>query len=123
MKLWIFSGYTESFKIEPSKVQDFGNFELSPMHNDECPSCLCNRVKKVESLEELRDVYNHFLLYYGTDIVNMRNAEKTKKNEEEREKNGEEGADEEKEHQETIKQASRKSGYTICVKNKLGMYD
>ena len=79
-------------------------------------------MKKVESLEELRDVYNHFLLYYGTDIVNMRNAEKTKKNEEEREKNGEEGADEEKEHQETIKQASRKSGYTICVKNKLGIY-
>ena len=51
----------------------------------------------------------------------MRNAEKTKKNEEEREKEGEGGTEEEKEHQDTIKQASRKSGYTICVKNKLGI--
>lgn len=78
-----------------------------------------DRVRKVESLEELRDVYNHFLLYYGSDIVKMRNAEKAKKNEEEREKEGEGGTEEEKEHQDTIKQASRKSGYTICVKNKL----
>ena len=31
LKLLIFSGHTESFKIGVSKVQDFGNFELSPM--------------------------------------------------------------------------------------------
>ena len=31
VKLWIFNGHTASFKIEISKVQDFGNFELSPM--------------------------------------------------------------------------------------------
>ena len=31
LKLWICSGHTASFKIEISKVQDFGNFELSPM--------------------------------------------------------------------------------------------
>ena len=31
LKLWIFSGYTASFTIEISKVQDFGNSELSPM--------------------------------------------------------------------------------------------
>ena len=31
MKLLIFSGHTASFKIEVSEVQDFGNFELSPM--------------------------------------------------------------------------------------------
>ena len=30
-KLWIFSGHIASFKIGISKVQDFGNFELSPM--------------------------------------------------------------------------------------------
>ena len=80
------------------------------------------RVRKVESLEELRDVYNHFLLYYGSDIIKMRNAEKVKENEEQREKDGEEGgnAEADKAHQETIKQASRNSGYTICVKNKLG---
>ena len=31
LKLWIFSGHTASFRIEILKVQDFGNFELSPM--------------------------------------------------------------------------------------------
>ena len=31
LKLGIFSGHTASFKIGVSKVQDFGNFELSPM--------------------------------------------------------------------------------------------
>ena len=31
LKLWIFSGHTASLKIEILKVQDFGNFELSPM--------------------------------------------------------------------------------------------
>ena len=33
LKLWIFSGHTVGFKIEFSKVQDFENFELSPMQN------------------------------------------------------------------------------------------
>ena len=33
LKLWIFSGHTVSFKIEISKVQDFGNIELSPIQN------------------------------------------------------------------------------------------
>ena len=33
LKLWIFSGHTLSFKIGASKVQDFGNFKLSPMLN------------------------------------------------------------------------------------------
>ena len=31
LKLLIFSGHTACFKIGVSKVQDFGNFELSPM--------------------------------------------------------------------------------------------
>ena len=31
LKLWIFSGHTESFKTEFLKVQDFENLELSPM--------------------------------------------------------------------------------------------
>ena len=32
LKLWIFSGHTASFKIGVSKVQDFRNYEFSPMH-------------------------------------------------------------------------------------------
>ena len=31
LKLSIFSGHTANFMIGVSKVQDFGNFELSPM--------------------------------------------------------------------------------------------
>ena len=31
MKLWILSGHSASYEIEISKVQEFGNFELSPM--------------------------------------------------------------------------------------------
>ena len=33
LKLWIFSGHTASFKIEISKVQDFGNLNFHP--------CIC----------------------------------------------------------------------------------
>ena len=37
-KLWIFSGHIASFKITVLIVQDFGNFELSPML---LLKCLC----------------------------------------------------------------------------------
>lgn len=37
------------------------------------------RLKDVQSIEELSDVYNHFLLYYGRDIPRMQNANKTTK--------------------------------------------
>lgn len=39
---------------------------------------LC-RLKDVQTLEELGDVYNHFLLYYGRDIPKMQNAVKANK--------------------------------------------
>lgn len=37
------------------------------------------RLKDVQTLEELGDVYNHFLLYYGRDIPKMQNAAKSSK--------------------------------------------
>lgn len=37
------------------------------------------RLKDVQTLEELGDVYNHFLLYYGRDIPKMQNAAKSTK--------------------------------------------
>ncbi|KAF3840972.1 hypothetical protein F7725_006834 [Dissostichus mawsoni] len=37
------------------------------------------RLKDVQTLEELGDVYNHFLLYYGRDIPKMQNTAKTSK--------------------------------------------
>ncbi|KAK6192106.1 hypothetical protein SNE40_003644 [Patella caerulea] len=72
------------------------------------------KVRKVQTIDELRDVYQHFLLYYGTEIPKMRNAEKKKQAERDGgEKTGEE------DHQDTIKQATRKSGYSICQDAKL----
>lgn len=70
-------------------------------------------------MEELRDVYNHFLLFYGADIPKMHALEK-KKRHEERMGEGGENMDIEDDQQDQIKHASRKSGYTICVKNKIG---
>lgn len=43
------------------------------------PICLCPRLKDVQSLDELNDVYNHFLLYYGRDVPKMQNAIKVSK--------------------------------------------
>lgn len=76
------------------------------------------RVKRVQTLEELRDCYQHFLLHYGADIPKMRNMEKRKKNEEEN--NVEEQTPEEP--VDNIKQATRKTGYDICLQAKLGVY-
>ncbi|XP_052215259.1 transcription elongation factor SPT6-like isoform X2 [Dreissena polymorpha] len=78
------------------------------------------RVRKVETMEELHDIYNHFLLYYGSDIQKMRDMERKKKREERAEEGGEGENREVDDDADNIKQASRKSGYTICVKNKLG---
>lgn len=76
-----------------------------------------DKVKKVESMEELRDVYNHFLLYYGSDIPNMRNLEKSQRR---AEKSDDIEAEADKDEQDSVKHATRKSGYTVCVKNKIG---
>ena len=43
------------------------------------------RVKDVESPEQLNDVYQHFLLYYGREVPKMQIAEKQKKKQEKRE--------------------------------------
>lgn len=78
------------------------------------------RVRQVQTMEELRDVYQHFLLYYGSDLPKMRNSEKKKSKESTESQEGEEQEKKEEEvHDDTIKHASRKNGYTICQKNKL----
>ncbi|MBZ3884515.1 Transcription elongation factor SPT6 [Sciurus carolinensis] len=78
------------------------------------------RLKDVQSMDELKDVYNHFLLYYGRDIPRMQNAAKAsrKKLKRVREEGDEEGEGEEAEDEEQrgpeLKQASRRDMYTIC---------
>uniref|UniRef100_A0A7M4G146 Transcription elongation factor SPT6 n=1 Tax=Crocodylus porosus TaxID=8502 RepID=A0A7M4G146_CROPO len=79
------------------------------------------RLKDVQSMDELKDVYNHFLLYYGRDIPKMQNAAKAARKKqkriredgEEEEGEGEDAEDEEQKGPE-LKQASRRDMYTIC---------
>ncbi|KAM4046625.1 transcription elongation factor SPT6 [Anomaloglossus baeobatrachus] len=79
------------------------------------------RLKDVRSMDELRDVYNHFLLYYGRDIPKMQNASKSsqkklKRIPEEGEEEGAEAAEQEDEDPKgpELKQASRRDMYSIC---------
>ncbi|XP_066551774.1 transcription elongation factor SPT6 isoform X1 [Amia ocellicauda] len=82
------------------------------------------RLKDVQSIDELSDVYNHFLLYYGRDIPKMQNAAKSnkkklKKIKEVSEEDGEQDAEVEEEEEEEqkgpdLKLASRRDMYSIC---------
>ncbi|XP_029441648.1 transcription elongation factor SPT6-like [Rhinatrema bivittatum] len=87
------------------------------------------RLKDVQSMDELKDVYNHFLLYYGRDIPKMQNAAKSnrkklKRIREEGEEEEGEGETEEQDDEEQkgpeLKQASRRDMYTICQNAGLG---
>uniref|UniRef100_U3I284 Transcription elongation factor SPT6 n=1 Tax=Anas platyrhynchos platyrhynchos TaxID=8840 RepID=U3I284_ANAPP len=78
------------------------------------------RLKDVQSMDELKDVYNHFLLYYGRDIPKMQNAAKAARKKqkriredgEEEEGEGEDAEDDEQKGPE-LKQASRRD--ILCV--------
>uniref|UniRef100_A0A4W6FPN6 SPT6 homolog, histone chaperone and transcription elongation factor n=1 Tax=Lates calcarifer TaxID=8187 RepID=A0A4W6FPN6_LATCA len=74
------------------------------------------RLKDVQTLEELGDVYNHFLLYYGRDIPKMQNAAKANKKRLKKIKEEEELEVEEEEEQKgpDLKLASRRDMYSIC---------
>ncbi|XP_065344159.1 transcription elongation factor SPT6 [Cloeon dipterum] len=115
--------------------------DVRVMHNEDI-----TRVNNVSSMEELRDVYQHFILYYGNEIPAMQEATKKKEKaraKEERERKRQErlarradpeNADEEdmdadfvdveeepEEDQETenVKQASRNSTYSLCCRANL----
>ena len=82
-------------------------------------------------MEELQDVYQHFLLYYSQDLGKMKAAVKAARKRQrelqrlERETNGEDEheADEEADDDTAdtaLKHATRKSGYTMCIEAGLG---
>ena len=77
----------------------------------------------VQTMEELHDVYQHFLLYYGPDIPRMK-AQQRQARRKAKEEEGEGGEDVEEDVQEPegLKQAIRKTGYSICVQAGLGTY-
>uniref|UniRef100_A0A8C6KXY1 SPT6 homolog, histone chaperone and transcription elongation factor n=1 Tax=Nothobranchius furzeri TaxID=105023 RepID=A0A8C6KXY1_NOTFU len=73
------------------------------------------RLKDVQTLEELGDVYNHFLLYYGRDIPKMQNAAKASKKKLKKIKEISEDVEEEEEQKgPDLKLASRRDMYSIC---------
>ena len=96
----------------------------------DCLLLLC-RVRGVETMEELQDVYQHFLLYYSQDLGKMKTAMKAarKKQRElrrlEREASGADDDDAEDDVDDetadtAVKHATRKSGYTMCIDAGLG---
>ena len=80
----------------------------------------------VSSNDELADIYAHFLLYYGRDLVAMRNSQVSKKKKLLVSEEGEELPDpaddplEKKVGKRSIKQAQKKDFYAICQENGLG---
>ena len=83
-------------------------------------------------MEELQDVYQHFLLYYSQDLGKMKTAVKAarKKQRElqrlEREASGvddheaDDEGDEDDAADTALKHATRKSGYAMCIEAGLG---
>ena len=82
--------------------------------------------KNIQSLEELRDVYQHFLLYYGRDLAKMKAHMKAKKKAEKATGGGEDGEGgedhDDDDDQDTLKQASRNSKYSMCAQAGLCEY-
>uniref|UniRef100_A0A8C7N0I6 Transcription elongation factor SPT6 n=1 Tax=Oncorhynchus kisutch TaxID=8019 RepID=A0A8C7N0I6_ONCKI len=73
------------------------------------------RLKDVQSIDELSDVYSHFLLYYGRDIPKMQNAAKAaSKKKKKKKKKIEEEEEVEEEKGPDLKLASRRDMYSIC---------
>ena len=68
-----------------------------------------HRLEAVQTSEELSDVYTHFLLYYGKDLVAMQNRRSAMEEAE--------GGDKPKT---TVKHALRRDFYSICQENGLG---
>ena len=72
------------------------------------------RLEGVQTIEELNDVYSHFLLYYANDLVTIR---KQQDQSQVLEITVEEGGTKEKT---MMKHAKRRDFYTICQDNGLG---
>uniref|UniRef100_A0AAZ3SVA5 Transcription elongation factor SPT6 n=1 Tax=Oncorhynchus tshawytscha TaxID=74940 RepID=A0AAZ3SVA5_ONCTS len=75
------------------------------------------RLKDVQSIDELSDVYSHFLLYYGRDIPKMQNTAKAASKKKTLRKIKEEEVEVEEEEEQKgpdLKLASRRDMYSIC---------
>ena len=73
-------------------------------------------------MEELRDVYQHFLLYYGSDIPKMKAHFKAKRRREAEERGEDVNDQDDDDEHETLKHAPRKTGYSMCQQAGLGKW-
>lgn len=102
-----------------------------------------DKLRAVQTNEELKDIQGHFMLYYANDVPAMQESARTKSRElkrkarelrEERRKLAEEAGEELPEDEEdignlddddsnaeTVKPASSSGPYTMCLKAGLGM--
>ena len=84
-------------------------------------ACILVRLEGVQTIEELNDVYSHFLLYYANDLVTIRNKTKDSLKQQDQsqdlEVTVEVGGPKEKA---MMKHAKRRDFYTICQENGLG---
>ena len=64
-----------------------------------------DRLKSAQSLEELNDIYSHFVLYFGDELPQMQEAFRQK---------GRDDLNVEEEKRDTVKQARRKDLYSLC---------
>lgn len=73
------------------------------------------RLDAVQTIEQLKDVYSHFTLYYGKDIPDMHEANKKKHQEKKELEEGEEDKDEPpKIDPPKLKKPRKRDLYTIC---------
>jgi len=80
------------------------------------PEAQIEKIDSIQNLDELQDIYFHFLLHYGKDIPNMQNSLKLRQ----MRNKGEEDEEEKKVLTSELKQASRKDRYTVCARAGLG---
>ncbi|ESO05770.1 hypothetical protein HELRODRAFT_191379 [Helobdella robusta] len=71
------------------------------------------RVKAVQTMEQLNDIHQHFNLYYANDVTRMKMAKKIKRKL--AEDGGEDGSAAHDEEASVLKQAPKRSAYNICV--------
>ncbi|XP_031559934.1 transcription elongation factor SPT6-like [Actinia tenebrosa] len=83
-----------------------------------------DRLDAVQTIDQLKDVYSHFMLYYGNDIPAMQEANRRKAKEEKEAR--QEGEEEDKEEQTKteeppkLKKPRKRDLYTICIEAGLG---
>lgn len=97
------------------------------------------RLKNVQTAEELQDVHNHFILYYAGDLPAMHAAWREKEQERKRAERKaaklqkqtenedvvdmtEEPDDDDEPEPETLKYANRSGSYALCAKAGIGNY-